>query len=94
MIAVAGAGTLPGDPRAASHILPQMIAGNSATSPFHGVEGTDSSFRCIVIGQSILLPFAVVDVAVEPDVGMDRHPVVDEHALVDALADVRGDWLR
>ena len=93
-MALAGTGTLPGDPGAVLLILPQVIAGSSAKSPFHGVQGTDSSFRRIVIGQSILLPFAIVDVAVEPDVGMDRHAVVGEHALVDALADVRGNWLR
>jgi len=93
MIAIAGTGTLPGDPQIVLLILPQFLAGNSATSHLRGVEGTDSSFGRIVIGQGILIPFAVVDVAVEPDVGMDRHAVVGKHALVDAFADVRGDWL-
>ena len=52
-----------------------------------GMEWADAGLRLVVVGQCVLLPFAVVRVSVEPYVGMNRYSIIGQGALVDALPD-------
>jgi hypothetical protein len=48
----------------------------------------------VVVGKRILLPFAVAMASIESYVGMYRHSVIGQHALMNALPDRRCDRLR
>ena len=59
-----------------------------------GMERADACLRLVVVRKGVLLPFTVAVVPVEAYVGMYRHSVVGQHALVNALPNGRRDRLR
>src|SRR6266478_8991129 len=50
--------------------------------------------RLVVVRKRVWLPFTITGVPVEPDIGMYRHSVVGQHALVNALPHGGCDRLR
>jgi hypothetical protein len=58
------------------------------------MEWAGAPLRFVVVRERILLPFAVAVVSIESYVGMYRHSVIGQHALVNALPDGRCDRLR
>jgi hypothetical protein len=58
------------------------------------VEWAPPGLWLVIVRERILLPFAVGDIAVEPDVRMHRQSIISQHASVNAPPDWRGDRLR
>lgn len=50
--------------------------------------------RFIVVGERVLLPFAIDRISVESDIGMNRHPIVGQHATMYSASDFYGDRLK